>query len=94
MGRAEIEPDFPGGMGAFYKYIANNIKSTGYTGKVFISFLVEKDGSLTRIKIERGLSENADQEAIRLIRQSPKWKPGTLLGRPVRVFYTVPITFK
>jgi protein TonB len=90
----ETEPEFPGGIAAFYKYIIDNIKNTGAIGKVFISLVVEKDGSLTHIKIERGLSESADKEAIRLITLSPKWKPGIQSRHRARVRYTVPISFR
>ena len=65
----------------------------GISGKVYISFVVEKDGSLTDIKVVRPLGSGTDEEAVRVLKNSPKWKPGIQNGRPVRVAYTMPISF-
>jgi len=62
-------------------------------GKVFITFVVEKDGSLTDIKIVRGIGGGCDEEAVRVMKMSPKWNPGTQNNHTVRVFYTTPISF-
>jgi len=95
----EIEPQFPGGVEAFYNYLLHNIHypqdaiKNNVQGKVFVSFVIEKNGSLTNIKIIRGLSDDIDREAIRVISNSPKWNPGIQNGRAVRVQYTMPIDF-
>jgi TonB family protein len=95
----EQEPTPPGGMGAFYDYITRNTvypksaKDQDIQGKVFLTFTVEKDGSLTNIKVLRGLSTDVDAEAIRVLKNAPKWKPGIQNGRAVRVQYNIPISF-
>lgn len=95
----ESAPEFPGGAAAFTKYLEKNIKYPGVDrennvqGKVFISFVVEKDGSLTDVSAVRGPSETLKEEAMRILKKSPKWKAGIQNGRPVRVQYTVPINF-
>jgi len=95
----ESSPEFPGGAAAFTRYLEKNIKYPGVdrennvSGKVFISFVVEKDGSLTDISAVRGPSATLKEEAVRILSKSPKWKAGIQNGRPVRVQYTVPINF-
>ena len=95
----EQQPEFPGGPDAFLRYIARNLKYpmadvvNKVQGKVTVSFTVDYDGSLTNIKIIDSVSTDINAEAIRLIRSSPRWKPGMVNGRQVRVTYTVPITF-
>ena len=95
----EKEPGFPGGDEAFLKYLAKNIhypaiaKENNVQGKVFLSFVVEKDGSLTDVKTVRGIGSGCDDEAMRVLKASPKWKPGIQNGRPVRVSYTIPVSF-
>jgi len=95
----EQAPEFPGGLAAFGKYLEKNIKYPGVDrenntqGKVFVSFVVEKDGSLTDIAAVRGPSQTLKDEAIRVIQKTPKWKAGVQNGRPVRVQYTIPINF-
>ena len=95
----EQVPEFPGGMHAFGSFLAQNIKYPEFMrkneiqGKVITSFIVEKDGSLTDIKILRAIGNGADEEAVRVLKLSPKWNPGIQNGKPVRVSYTVPITF-
>ena len=93
------QPKFPGDMN---RYIANNIqypekeKNSNITGTVFITFVVEKDGHLTGIRILRGVpgGPGLDAEAIRVIGAMPKWAPGQQNGQPVRVQYSIPILFK
>lgn len=95
----EMEPSFPGGIEMFYRFLQANIKYPAKAfedkiqGKVFISFVVEKDGSLTDIKVLRGIGGGCDEEAVRVMKTSPKWRPGIQNGRPVRVQYTMPISF-
>jgi protein TonB len=96
--KVQVDPQFPGGIDKFYKYVTDNLKRTGDKGRVFIQFIVEKDGSLSNVSIPKGfsegLSEAAYKEAIRVVSQSPKWFPGTQVGHVVRVWYTVSIRFK
>jgi len=95
----EKEPEYPGGMAKFYEYLAKNIKypavdrENNITGRVGVSFVVEKDGSLTDVKAPRAASQTLADEAIRVVKASPHWKPGIQNGRPVRVMYTVPVNF-
>ena len=95
----EQEPKFPGGEDAFRNYLGKNIrypaiaKENNVQGKVFLSFVVERDGTLTDLKVVRGIGSGCDDEAMRVLRNSPKWKPGIQNGRPVRVSYTIPISF-
>ncbi|HWZ35340.1 MAG TPA: TonB family protein [Mucilaginibacter sp.] len=97
--QVESMPEFPGGLEAFGKYLQNNIKfpavdrENGVSGKVFCQFVVEKDGSLTDIQAVRGPSQTMKDEAVRVLKKSPRWKAGIQNGRPVRVSYTVPINF-
>ena len=96
----EVEPTFPGGIVEFYRYLQTNVKyppdarKNRLEGKVFVSFIVEKDGSLTNSAILKGLSTDIDAEALRVVNNSPKWKPGIQNGRPVRVQYSIPLSFK
>lgn len=95
----ERVPVFPGGIEAFYQYLARNIRypaamrDAGVQGKVIVAFVVEKDGSLTDVRVTRGVAADIDLEALRVIQESPKWTPGIQNGRPVRVAYSVPIAF-
>ena len=89
-----------GGHGAFRKYLSKNIKYPGQArrmgieGKVYLQFVVEKNGSITDIKIIRGIGGGCDEEAKRVLEKAPKWKPGKQRGKPVRVRMVVPIIFK
>jgi len=95
----EHMPQFPGGADKMEHFIFSNIKyplkakEQKIQGKVYVQFIVEKDGSISEIKIRRGAHELLDQEAIRVVKMMPNWKPGTMRGRKVRVRYTLPITF-
>jgi TonB family protein len=95
----EHTPEFPGGMDAFYRYVASNIKYPAEArakkvgGRVIATFVVEKDGTLSNFKSLRSPDELLSQEAVRVLAASPKWKPGTQNGHTVRVQYTVPIMF-
>ncbi|SDP87185.1 outer membrane transport energization protein TonB [Mucilaginibacter sp. OK268] len=96
----EQVPEFPGGLEAFGKFLATNVKypkadrEKGVQGRVIASFIVEVDGSLSNIVVKRGVSTAIDEEAVRVLDISPKWKPGIQNGRTVRVQYSVPISFK
>lgn len=95
----EKQPEFPGGLKKFYQYLSKSIKypqlaqENNVQGKVFVSFIVEKDGELSDITITRGLGSGTDEEAVRVIENSPKWNPGIADGKPVRVKYNININF-
>jgi protein TonB len=87
-------PEFPGGIHEFYKYISSNVKYHGNAhGKVIIRFVVEADGSVSTITVIQGIDKDADAECVRVIANSPNWKPAIQNSRPVRVQITVPINF-
>jgi protein TonB len=96
----EDMPEFPGGELALRKWIANNIKypviaaENGIQGKVYVQFVVDKTGAITNARIARGVDPSIDQEALRVVNNLPRWKPGMQRGKPVRVSYTVPINFQ
>jgi protein TonB len=93
----EVKPDFPGGMAKFYKFVGNNYRTPEElesSGKVYVSFVVEKDGSLTDIKVVRDVGFGTGKEAVRVLRSCPKWTPGEQNGKKVRVLYSLPITIQ
>lgn len=95
----EVEAEYPGGYGALMKFLSENIKypqlakEGGITGKVFVTFVVEKDGSIGHVKVAREIGGGCGAEAVRVIKMMPKWSPGRQNGRPVRTSYTVPVSF-
>ncbi len=95
----EEEPDFPGGMEALLKYLQDNIqypqlaKENNITGKVFVTFVVEKDGRVTQVKLLRDIGGGCGNEAMRVVKAMPKWKPGKQQGRPVRTQFNLPVVF-
>lgn len=93
----EVKPDFPGGIEKFYKYVGNNYRAPeeeGLKGKVYVTFVVEKDGSLTDIKVVRDIGYGTGQEAVRVLKKCPRWNPGEQNGKKVRVLYSLPITIQ
>jgi protein TonB len=96
----QISPEFPGGEPALFQYLAANLKYTkmakeiGLQGKMLVSFVVWKDGTIGDIKIIRGLGAGLDEEAIRVIQSMPRWKPGNQNGRNVNVEFNMPVQFK
>ncbi|HEY1063439.1 MAG TPA: TonB family protein [Daejeonella sp.] len=96
----EVLPEFPGGMKGWGDYLQSALKYPDeakkhkITGRVIISFIVLKNGSITDIKVLRGIGGGADEEAVRVVKESPKWKPGLIRGEPVNVAYTMPIFFQ
>jgi protein TonB len=96
----EVLPEFAGGMAGWGKYLQKNLKyppmarENNITGRVIMSFVVEKNGKLTDIKVLRGIGGGCDEEAKRVLANAPAWKPGIQNGRPVRVAYTMPIFFQ
>jgi protein TonB len=95
----ENMPEFPGGDLGLMKYIQKNVKypaiakEYNITGKVYVSFIVDKSGSVTNVKVVRGVDKNLDAEAVRVVKSLPKYKPGKQRGKAVRVMFTIPINF-
>ena len=96
----EEMPEFPGGQGELLKYLGKSIKypviaqENGIQGRVICAFVVNRDGSIVDAEVLRGVDPSLDKEALRVINSMPKWKPGKQRGKPVRVKYTVPVTFR
>ena len=95
----DVEATFPGGPAAMQQWIAKNVQypqtsiEMGEQGKVYVSFVVEPDGSITGVKVERGVSDDLDREAKRLVRSMPNWKPGESAGKKARTRCRLPINF-
>ena len=96
----EQMPEFPGGMQALMAYLSKNIKypsvaqDNGIQGRVLVSFVVNKDGSIVDPEVIKSVDAALDKEAMRVIKAMPKWNPGKQRGKPVRVKYTVPVLFR
>ena len=96
----EQQPSFPGGMSALLDYLKENIhwplghEEDCIQGRVVVSFMVEKDGSITNAKVERSLDPAFDAEALRVVASMPKWRPGKYNGEATRTKYCIPITFR
>jgi protein TonB len=97
---AEVMPEFPGGMAALLAFIQKNLhypamaREEGVEGKVVIRFIVNTLGEIEGAKVERTIGGGCDKEALRVVNAMPKWKPGKQNGHNVKVYYTLPITFK
>ena len=95
----EDMPAFPGGMEAMIEYLSSNIKYPAdaqkqkVDGRVLVNFVVEKDGSITEVKVIKPAFPSLDAEAVRVVKAMPKWKPGYQNGKAVRVQFTMPINF-
>lgn len=96
----ENMPSYPGGRAAMMAFLSSNMnypataKENNVQGRVIIGFVVEKDGSISEVKVLRSVDPALDQEALRLVNLMSKWKPGAMDGKPVRVRYSVPFTFR
>ncbi len=96
----EEQPEFPGGQAAMMKFLSDNIRypviaqENGIQGRVICNFVVERDGSITDVQVVRGQDPSLDREAIRVIQQMPRWKPGKQRGSAVRVRFTLPVVFR
>jgi periplasmic protein TonB len=96
----EEMPEFPGGELALRKFIAQNVKypaiarENDIQGKVYVRFCVTSKGTVEKVSVARGVDPLLDEEAVRVVKQLPKWKPGRQRGKPVNVWYTVPINFQ
>ena len=95
----ENDPEFPGGMEALYKYLRENIKypqlarDNNITGKVYVTFVVEKDGSIANPRVLKDIGGGCGAEAIRVVKSMPKWTPGKQRGKSVRVQFNLPVSF-
>jgi len=98
-GFVEKMPEPVGGFEAMYKFLQNNLiypaeaKEKKIEGKVFVEFIIEKDGSVTHVKILKSVDPELDEEAVRIVKMMPKWIPGEQMGKPIRTCYQIPIRF-
>ena len=98
--KVEDMPEFPGGEQAMMDFVGKNVQypkeamEKEISGRVLVGCIVEKDGSVNEVKIVRGIGGGCDEEAVRVVKAMPKWKPGKEKGKPVRVSYMMPIFFK
>jgi protein TonB len=96
----EVSPEFPGGNAVMMQWLGNNIRypvaaqEIGAHGRVICSFVVERDGSITDVQVVRGVDPSLDREAVRVIQTMPNWTPGMQRNVPVRVRFTLPVTFR
>lgn len=96
----EEQAEFPGGLDSMYAYIQKNLvypekaKAEGIEGRVFVSFIIEKDGSISNILIKRAIGGGCEEAVVEMIKNMPKWKPGKQRGKPVRFQFTLPIKFE
>ena len=95
----EEKPSFEGGIEAFYRYVSKNLKypntakRIGVEGKVFLSFVIDKDGSITQVEVLKGIGGDCDEEAVRVLENAPRWNPGKQRGKAVKVRMQLPIVF-
>ena len=98
--KVEEMPEFPGGYEGLAKYLSDSItypaiaKEYNIQGKVYVQFVVEKNGKVSNVKVVRGVDKNLDKEAVRVVKSFPDWKAGKQRGKAVRVYFTVPINFQ
>ena len=98
--KVEDMPEFPGGEQAMMDFVGKNVQypkeamEKEISGRVLVGFIVEKDGSISETEIVKGIGGGCDEEAVRVVKAMPKWKPGKEKGKPVRVSYMMPFTFK
>ncbi len=96
----EEDPSFPGGNAALMTWLAKNLKypsaaqETGIQGRILVSFIVNRDGSIVEPRVTRSVDPSLDKEALRVVSSMPRWKPGKQHGKPVRVKFTLPVTFR
>lgn len=95
-----VMPTFPGGKSGLIDYLAHNIRyprsaeKKGAQGRVIVSFVVERDGSISDIEVKKSVEPSLDREAMRVVAGMPRWIPGKRQGKAVRVRYTIPVTFR
>ena len=96
----EVMPEFPGGVEAMYKWLAEHLKYPAEAakkkvqGRVFVQFVVEKDGTITQAEVKRSPDDLLSEEALRVVKLMPKWTPGKVGGKPVRTVFNLPISFR
>lgn len=96
----EQQPEFPGGMAELMKYLEKNLrypqicKEQGVQGRVIVQFVVNTDSTITDVNVIKSVNPYLDEEALRVVKAMPKWAPGTQYGKPVRVRFTLPVTFR
>lgn len=96
----EEQAEFPGGLDSMYAYIQKNLKypelakEKGIEGRVFVQFVIEKDGSISNILVKRAIGGGCEEAVVEMIKNMPKWKPGKQRGKPVRFQFTLPIKFE
>lgn len=96
----EQQAEFPGGINALMEWLANNIcypesaHANAVQGRVIVKFVIEKDGSVSNVKIAKGVDKDLDREAVRVVSEMPHWQPGKNDGLPVRSFFSLPISFR
>ena len=96
----EEQAEFPGGLDSMYAYIQKNLVypekaiAEGIEGRVFVQFVIEKDGSISNILIKRAIGGGCEEAVVEMIKNMPKWKPGKQRGKPVRFQFTLPIKFE
>ena len=96
---ADVMPQFPGGESGLFEYLKKNVhypasaKAKNIQGRVYVQFIIERDGSVSRAKITRGIGSGCEEESLRVIKQMPKWAPGKMHNAPVQVQYTLPVKF-
>lgn len=96
----EENPKFPGGDAEMYKFLSKNVRypemaaQNDIQGKVYVQFVVEKNGAISDVKVLRGRDQDLDKEAVRVVKSMPNWIPGKMNGQAVRVYYTIPINFQ
>ena len=94
------QPEFVGGQTALFNYLSNNVVyppvaiQNNIQGRVVVSFIIEKDGSVSNVKLEYGVDPLLDAEALRVVKTMPSWNPGKISGKPVRTQFALPITFR
>jgi len=95
----EDAPEYPGGLDSLMKYLRENITypkdalEANIQGTVYVTFIVEANGSVSSVKVLRGIGGGCDEEAVRVVKGMPDWKPGTQRGKPVRLQFTLPVRF-
>ncbi len=95
----EEQPEFPGGEESLMKFLQSNVKypqlakESNIQGTVYVQFVVEPNGSVSTVKVLRGIGGGCDEEAVRVVKNMPSWKPGKQRGKPVRVYFNLPIKF-
>ena len=96
----EIQPEFPGGIAELMKYLQKNIrypkvcKEQGLQGRVIVQFVVNTDSTISDVNVIKPVNPHLDKEALRVVKAMPKWNPGKQRGEPVRVRFTLPVTFR